>query len=86
VSGSFSLLIGVLFSGVIALLVIATAYVFCVRPVLRRHGGNRGRGGVGASPDRNPELERQLGERPAELGALRAHDRHGIPADAERRP
>jgi hypothetical protein len=90
VSGSFSVVIAVLFSGVVAVLVISAAYVFCVRPALsaRRHGGNRARG-LGASPGWNAELDHQVVERPAERDALLAHQphhRHDMPADAERRP
>jgi hypothetical protein len=90
VSGSFSAVIAVLFSGVVAVLVISAAYVFGVRPVLsaHRHGRDRARG-PGAGAARNAEPGRQLVERPAERDDLLAHQphhRHEMPADAERRP
>ncbi|GAA1194553.1 hypothetical protein GCM10009608_32500 [Pseudonocardia alaniniphila] len=89
-SGWFSVVIAVLFSGVVAVLVISAAYVFCVRPVLsaRRHGHGRARGfSVGTAWTAEPGC--QLIERPAERDAPLAyqpHHRHEMPADAERRP
>jgi hypothetical protein len=84
------MVIAVLFSGVVAVLVISAAYVFCVRPVLsaRRHGRYRPRG-LGAGAARTAQTGRQLIERPAERDALLAHQphhRHEKPADAEQRP
>ncbi|GAA3061669.1 hypothetical protein GCM10010464_27480 [Pseudonocardia yunnanensis] len=89
-SGWFSVVIAVLFSGVVAVLVISAAYVFCVRPVLsaRRHGRGRARG-LGAGAARAAEPGRQLVEQPAERDAPLAHQprhRHEMPADAERWP
>jgi hypothetical protein len=90
VSDSFSMVIAVLFSGVIAVLVISAAYVLCLRPVLsaRRHGHDRARG-LGKGAARTAEPGHQLIERPAERDALLAHQphhRHETPADAEQRP
>jgi hypothetical protein len=59
---SFSVMIAVLFSGVVAVLMIGATYLLCLRPVLtaRRQYTGRRHDGLGAGRDRSPELARRV--------------------------
>lgn len=78
-AGSFSVMIAVLFSGVIAVLMIGATYLLCLRPVLsaRRQYSGRRHDGLGAGRDRGPGLARKFVEWSVEPDAVRAHQRNG---------